>query len=340
MQHGVLFKPFQRKQTVLPWFLRLSLFGMMFTLAAGTMGCERSGKRVKMSKPPNPLVTQRNPKVKGEQLAGNRKAMIRSAQLKASDAASILGGFTYKARSTYIYKKGSRTLRLTRIYTLQQRANGDFRAHLENNRDKGFEVRWINHALYQRDRYRPFRIVSREIAIAHRWQRRGYGQWRSIVGLFGTRLALAQAGQKQIHGRTALQYRMALHGDVQKIQLPKEGTAWDGPVPNSTRGAAAKHKRRLLTASGNVWIDQDSGLALQVAFTGRYSIGEGKDAATATLRIQASFSSLGDPTVDVPQKSVLIGREPDPKDPFAGNKAPSYMQPPPRDTPKKRRRRR
>lgn len=327
------------------WTQLLWLSPIMLTLIGGITGCERSGKRVKMSKPPNPLVTARNQPVKGDRLSGSRDALVRSAQLTVSDAVATLGGFVYQANATYRYKRGTKSLKLVQTYRLEQRKNGVFRSHVTSKGKqgkKGYEVIWLNQALYQRERLRPFRIISKEVKEAHRWQRRGYGRWRSIVGLFGPRLALSQNGSGQHLQRNTTRYSIALHRTPQPIKLPKYGTAWDGPVPNSTRGSAAKYKRTLRQASGTVEVDQKSGLVLKVNFKGSYQIGEGKDTTIANITLNASFVSTGDPDINVPKQVTSIKREPDPLDPFQGKMAPSYMLPPPSldDKKKKRRRRR
>jgi len=322
--------------------LELLVAGCVLTLVGGLWGCERSGQRVKMDKPPNPLTTQRHKPVSGDKLAASRKALVLAAQRNGADAAPTLGGYTYNANATYSYKKADRTVVLKEKFTLEQRADGAFRIRLTNNRNKGYEVRWVGDALYQKERYRPFREISREVAVASRWQRRGFGRWRAMVGLFGKQLVLSKIGTAQHLQRTCVRYRITLGDEAQKLSGLPSGSAWEGPVPNSTRGAAARLQRTLLSAKGRVWIDQRSGIALKVDFTGSYRLGKGKQKTLARITLRASFASLGDPKIKAPAKVVAIKREPDPKDPFAGNDKPGFFQnpPDPRNAKKKRSKRR
>lgn len=319
---------------------KLRLLGLGLLGASLLIACERGGKKVKIGKPPNPLVTQRQAPVKGSTIDTNKQAMVRSANIKVADIVAQMGGFTYSAKATYTYQHGKKTVRLVRTYRLQQHSDGSFRVRLNNSKDQGYEALWDGQKLYTRNRYRPFRVVSTEVAIAHRWQRKGYGRWRAILGLFGKRLALSQAGTSSVAGRTCVAYTVALHQQEQPIKLPKQGTAWDGPVPDHTRGNASKMDRTLLNAEGKVWFDQIGGFVCQIDFKGKYKFGNGKQSAIANIAVTSRLVSVGDPAIKAPTKVAKITGEKDPLDPFAGANAPSYMQPPPsRDDKKKKRRR-
>lgn len=313
---------------------------LCFGLVALT-GCDRSGKRLKENPPPNPLVTKKVDGTQGHLLAGSKKALLKSANLKAADATAILKGFNYTAKAKYVFKKGDKTLTLNEQVKLKQAANGSFHLTLTNNRQKGYEVIWTDKTLYQKMRHRPYRVVSKNIDDAHRWQQRAIGRWRSIVGIFGPYLALTQGGGTNLSGRSVYKYQIALTKEIQEMPKQKEGTAWAGKVPDATRGAAAKKPRIPMSARGQLWVDQESGLPLKVVFRGKYSIGGGKQRAIASLSLNATFSRPTSTSIEEPDDDEIaaVGREVDAYDPFH-RKKPGFLQPPPEDLNKKAKRKR
>lgn len=307
------------------WRTPVFLVWSLFVLA----GCDRSGQRLQEKAPPNPLVQQAPKGVEAHLVTGNKQALWQSAKLDAADAAHILKGFLYTAKASYQYVKSDKTLSLQEKIRLQQTEQGAFHLTVENDRQKGYEVVWVNQTLYQKMRHRPFRVISRNVEDARRWQQRGVGRWRGIVQLFGPYLALSQAGNKQEMGRSALTYQLALLQSAQPLsQKPEEGTAWAGVVPDHTRGMAAKIPRRPLSIQGEVTVDQSTGLVLQVNVTGRYQVGEGKDKVIATLTLQAQYQPNPEPSILPPKQVVLVQHEVDAHDPFA-RKKPAFFQPPP-----------
>ncbi len=322
-------------QTVLSGWVALCLSCLFLS------GCDRSGKRLVEKPVSNPLVQKKPKIVKGHLLAGSKKALLRSAQLSPADATYILKGFLYKATASYRLTRGRRVVKLKEKLRLAQGAKGDFHLTLTNSRNKGYEVIWTNKVLYQRMRYRPYRITSHNTADAFRWQQRSFGRWRSIVEIFGSQLALSRMGTGRQMGRNCNRYQITLYRDPQKPLKLKKGTAWKGPVPDLTRGAAAKKARTPLAAQGELCVDEATGLPLKVSFQGRYRIGTLKDVAVASIRLYAEFITRRDVALAPPEKVVEVKREIDAHDAFA-RKKPTFMLPPPsaEDLKRKRRRRR
>lgn len=329
---------FDRKRPSLLWMVtsRWAALGLGWLIL---VGCDRSGQRLKEKAIPNPLVQSKPQTVKGDSLERSKQALKRSAKLGPAAAAHILQGFHYKATATYKFKKDTRTLELVETLNLAQDAKGDFHLTLNNNQKKGYEVIWSNKTLYQRMRHRPFRVTSHNAGDARRWQMRSFGRWRSIVMLFGAQMGLTKQGLRQHMGRTCQRYEISLLGDPQKPLKFKEGTAWKGPAPDHTRGAAAKKTRTPLAAKGELWVDTKTGLPLKVKFRGRYRIGTAKDNAVGTIELKASFNARSG-VVEKPKEVSVVKREIDAHDAF-GRKKPTFMLPPPSlEEQRKRRRRR
>ncbi|HAA54098.1 MAG TPA: hypothetical protein DCE42_05050 [Myxococcales bacterium] len=302
----------------------LFLFG---AVVVGLSGCKRSGTKLEETKQPNPLYQTERPKVEGHLLASNRRYMYQSATIDLAQANAILGGFVYKAASTYQAKRGGRALLLKHKFTITQRPNGDFHAVVRNNHKKGHDVIWVNGKLYWRGRFRPYRMTSKNLKIAHRWQLRGYGRWRALLGIFGPHLDLQEEGACQQLNRICRKYRVTFRATPHKEKTFEAGTAWAGKVPDKTRGSAAGQPRVPMSASGRLWVDRQSGLVLKVNFRGTYRLGKGQGVVTS-VRLDAGFTKTGGGVISPPQKIVQVGVTPQPKDPFA-RKKPFYFQPPP-----------
>lgn len=306
----------------------LSIVWLVMVALTSMIGCDRAGQRLKENPPPNPLVQQKPQTVEAHLVAGKKEALWQSAKLDAADAAHILKGFVYKEQATYHYVKTDKTLRLQENVVLRQTEQGAFHLTVNNDQQKGYEVIWTNQTLYQRMRHRPFRIISRNVEDARRWQQRGVGRWRSIVHLFGPYLALSQAGESREMGRSGQKYQLALLQSPQPFKLEQEGTAWAGPVPDPTRGTAAKLPRRPVSVQGDITLDPTTGLVLRVHFSGQYQVGDGKDKATATITLQSHYQPNQDSTIAPPPQVVDVQQEVDAHDPFA-RKKPAFFQPPP-----------
>jgi hypothetical protein len=296
--------------------------------------CDRSGHKLEESDPVNPIINRQVKGVQGHLLAGNPDAILHSAKLDAADAASILKGFHYQASATYVYKRGQQTLKLSETVRLDQTPEGPYHLVVNNSQNKGYEVIWTQNNLYQRTRFRPFRITSQDVIDARRWQERGFGRWRAIVGLFGGRILLAHIGDEKCLGRKCYRYQIALSKTASKQMPQTEGTAWSGAVPEQTRGNAAALPRIPTAATGDIWIDSQTGLPLKIDFRGTYNIGEDQAQTTAQIELKASFNSPKLTAVAVPKQIVTVTREQEPLDPFA-RKRPAFLLPPPVDKQKK-----
>lgn len=292
------------------------------------VGCKRKKVDLTESKPPNPLVAKKIDKVPGHTLAQDRKALYRSAQVSFAQANKILGGFVYKAKASYAYTRGGQKVDLNETYTMSQHADGPFRAVLQNNKQKGYEVIWTGKALYWRGRHRPFRLTSRDVAQALRWQQRGTGRWRALLGIFGRHLTLTEQGACGVLNRTCRKYALAFVQTPGPKVAQASGTAWKGALPDKTRGNAAGQNRTPTNARGTLWIDRQTGLVLKVRFRGSYTVGDGKEKMSAKVRLRAGFTRIGGPVIERPSKVVTIKREPEPLDAF-GHKKPFFLQPPP-----------
>lgn len=298
--------------------------------------CDRTGSKLQEKAPPNPLIAKKNKPVQGASLAAKKKLLYKSASFQLSDAANWLGGFRFQATSVYRFKRRSKVLRLKETYKISQRTSGDFRTYLKNSKGRGYEVVWAEHKLYVRFFPKAFRMMSKDIHHAYRWQRRGYGQWRALVGLFGPHMVLKSEGAVSLLSRSCIRYRIGFSSTPDSSRFEKEGSAWGGVVPNRTRGAASKLPRVPKSGKGRLWIDQQTGLVMKVVFEGSYKIG-GK--ATAKVSLKAAFVSRGNPNIVIPTKVLRLKREPDALNPFAHRK-PSYFQDPPQKRKKRKKRRR
>ena len=299
------------------------------------MGCQRKGKIIQETAPPNPLVASKLPNIQGHLLASNRSIFYRSARLSVPEANTILQGFTYKATASYQMINKNRHLNLIEHYTLLQRNDGSFHAKIRNNHKKGYDAIWTGKNLYWRGLYRPYRVTSHNIRIARRWQALGFGRWRSFVAIFGSHIILSEKGACQQIGRDCRRYK--INFSEQTIgKIPKQkGTAWSGPLSGHTRGLAQKYKREPLSAKGTLWVDRRSGLVLKIKFQGRYRIKAKSNNTLAKVQLAAAFIQSGNPVVKPPTKITKIIREPEPLDAFR-RKRPFFLLQPPKKKKKKK----
>ncbi len=309
------------------FFCAVVLFSSLFFSS-----CERGKNRLEERPIPNPLIRESPQFVRGDSLAGNFSNLLKSARLVAADAGKILKAFVFSGEADYSYRKGEKEIVLKEKFSLRQNSKGEYHFLLQNNRDKGVEVIWTGGNLYFRWRYRPFRIVSKNPDDAAKWQKLAVGRWRAAVELFGPSLMLAQVRTAQYIGREAVVYQIALSkapaDSGEKLPL---GTAWEGPVGDVGRGDASKLPRIPLSASGQVWVDLETGLPLKVRFTGRYKIGRGKSSALAEMKLNLRYKPLSQQTIDPPKEIANISQAQDPLDPFAGRKKPFFLLAPPKD---------
>lgn len=319
---------------------RSAIYSLLCCVLLFLTGCERKGSRLKKQEKPNPLVAKKVKSVSGASLASKHKALYRSARITLAEANKILGGFQYQADISYRTKRKEQRIQFSEKYSIKQQAAGPFHVHIKNNKDKGLDVIWSGSALYYRARHRDYRITSKEVYDAHRWQKRGFGRWRALVGIFGPYIQLSENGSTSHLGRSCVRYRLNFRDTPLKKVKAKEGTAWSGKVPNHTRGNARNLPRRPTSLKGEIWVDDSSGLVLKVRFEGRYSVGDkSKEGASIYTKLKAGFVSKGDPTFALPKKVLTVAMGKAPLDPFA-HKKPAYLLPPPDNKKKKRRRRR
>ncbi len=313
-----------------------NLLLLSFALLSLT-ACERKGKIIQESAPPNPLIASKAPELGGHLLASHRDIFYKSAQITVPQANKILGGFTYKAHAIYKMTRKGKQLVLIEHYKLKQRTDGSFHASVVNNHQKGYDAIWNGKALYWRNYHREYRITSHDIRIARRWQALGFGRWRSFVAIFGPHIVLEEKGACQHIGRDCRRYAIRFTQKAQGSYPRRKGTAWAGPLSGHTRGRAEKHHRQPLDARGSLWVDRKSGLVLKVNFDGTYRVKLQPHSMTAKLHLAAEFTGQGNPVISIPKKIIVIKREADPLDPFQRKKPFFLLDPPDKKKKKKRR---
>jgi hypothetical protein len=301
--------------------------GVFLCLALSLTACKRGTATLENKTTDNPLIAKEAKGIAVEQIAQSAKALMQSASLDPAVINKAMNGFTYKAASTYRAKRTEQKLALKEETRLAQLPDGSFHLTIQNDQQQAIDVLWVSEKLYWRGKGRPYRVIAEQPDAARRWQLRGYGQWRALVAIFGEAIRLHAKEDKQIAGRSCRVYGVALRSmtDPSLGNLP-EGTAWQGKLPEHTRGGAADKPRVPNEAKGELCVDTALGFPLQIQFQGAYTVG--KDEATVSVSLTAAFEPAPSNALQIPQKLVTIAQEPEPIDAFA-KKKPFFFQPPP-----------
>ncbi|MBI5069898.1 MAG: hypothetical protein HZB56_16820 [Deltaproteobacteria bacterium] len=209
-------------------------------------------------------------------------------------------------------------VRATERHQVRQLASGDFQALAEvdpgtwSGAESGREVVYAGGMTYARGRYAPFRERPTDRGRdARRFRDESFRLAGEVAGLFGS-LAYEPRGDGSLLGRPARRFgvRLAQAGGSALPAPLAYATAAEGDE-DTRRRAQLLEERVPLAVEGELWLDAQSGVPLQVRLRG--ALGQKSDPRLRTeVDLTARLTGWGDtvPSVAAPQGALPDERKP------------------------------
>lgn len=239
--------------------------------------------------------------------AGDPKEMERACLLDAPSAAALLRSFRLSGKSDYTMTRGRKKIRLRETFDWRQAQNGDFATVLENAQGHGLETWWAGRRFMLRRRYGKVRERPTEGLEHLRYPQDLFGAWASIYKLYRGRLQLRAAEKTSLGGRAAQRFEVSLASapvtDLAE-RLPPHPERMDlGDLKILTAHRRAwRASAKPLVANGSIALDAETGVVLDVDFTGRLALPDKTEKAELTVALQWRMRDVGRPVeVKVPE---------------------------------------
>ncbi|MBL0275407.1 MAG: hypothetical protein IPQ24_04765 [Anaeromyxobacter sp.] len=217
--------------------------------------------------------------------------------LDAGEAATRLGSFDWRGAVRFTATRQGDTAARVQVaerHHVRQLATGEFEVESEVDAGggpgalAGKQVVWAGGMTYARTLHAPFRERPTDRGRdARRFRDESFGLLADLARLYGPALLLDPDGAGEVLGRPARRYRLSLATDGAAAPGGPEARVFGsgGPDADTRRHLAFLDGRVPLAASGEVLVDEATGVPLRAAVRGAFGVKE-----DARVRVQVELS--------------------------------------------------
>jgi hypothetical protein len=321
---------------------RILLVAVMATTALGGGGagctCQRSEnieakERLTKPQPKEISSTKATEPIDVDSLT-TRDTMDRVVHMDGSEIATRLGSFVYASRGELAFGReqdDTTALRSAEDTKVVQSDTGDFSIDVVTGDGSEQKLAYVNEVFFLKNNNGQWRVSRDPSGERNVYRTDAMGVWASFYDLVSHALVVERTGATQHAGRNAIGYRLTLPD--QAAQARQEGAAvTDAPAPptivpgvdggpdTTVEAPEAEDARRERIAqrvamwtkrakpaggSGRLLVDEATGVPLLVEFSGTLVVGDGKDPAKLTVKLDAAMSEIGKAhTLKAPQDAI------------------------------------
>ncbi len=287
------------------------LWVVAFVLAGCPDAADRDAKRRILSSAPElPLAARmaQSP-IEAHKLAEDPVLLRRVLHLTALEAAERLGPFKLEAQVSFDWQRGPELVKLSEDHLVLVRPGGDYHVRVNNDRQQGMELIRAGGTTYGRSRFGRYRVRARDQGRGEEALDDAFGLLRTFDEMVNGRLRLSRPTAAEHLSRRAVRYEAGLGSATPSVAdpaVPPVQYAKDGPTEATALRLKFAERKEPRVVSGEVWIDEATGVPLKAELVGRISApGEGQSEAKLALRIRFAVVAQGDSVVVVAPKSPL-----------------------------------
>jgi len=299
----------------MPRRLALAL-ALLLAAAACTRGADAEARRrvfaaEEPARPAPPVAT-------AAELAEPRRLL----DLDADEAARRLGSLEWRGAVKFqATRQGDSAARVQQVeqHRVRQLASGEFEVESEQDGGggpgavTGKQVIWAGGMTYARNRFAPFRERPTDRGRdARRYRDESFGLLGELARLYGPALALTPAGEASVLGHTARRFTFSLApGPATPVAADGRTFGHGGPDADTKRHLAFLDGRRPVSASGEVLLDEVTGVPLRGTLRGAFSVQE-DPRVRVQVEVTGEVRALGEKVaaVHAPKGALPDARKP------------------------------
>ena len=194
------------------------------------------------------------------------------------EVAARLGSYRFDAQLAFTVSRAGKDVTLTEHQSLKQAANGDFHLTIGNDKNKGFELRWIDGATYDQLSGNSFR-KSRPDGRQTYWRESASGSLKRYYQYFRGYIKFHAASPATYEGRRALKVEFSLdpNGKTPGEDLPFKNRfsnkfAVSALASNKLINKTRRKISRCEDVEGHLIVDEETAVILSYKARGIYVI--------------------------------------------------------------------
>jgi hypothetical protein len=243
--------------------------------------------------------------------------------LDADEAARRLGSFEWAGTASFTVTSqadSASRVQVAERHRVRQASSGEFEADAEIDEGRGpggeagKHVVFMGGLTYARGQFAPWRERPTDHGRdARRFRDESFTMAGDLARLLGPALVLAPAGQVQLLGRTARRFTVALAREVPAAPTGSDSRefAIGGADEETRRHLAFLDGRIPVAASGEVLLDDRTGVALRARISGAFSL-QDDPRVRVQVEVAGEVKGLGQKVAAVvaPKSALKDSRKP------------------------------
>lgn len=244
-------------------------------------------------------------------------AAARTLFMPFGAAAQRLGSVAFESRTYFVFGRGGDEYEQNNTAKVRQDSQGNFHVLLDTGTSQ-VELYLKGEDVFVREDQGNLRQKARRDVRTDSWTDIAWSSIHQSLTLFAPQLRFGKAERETAVGRPALRYALQLVPEGEGIALDPQlaGGLAPLPVPPPARWREIK---KPLSVTGNIWIDEATGVVLKVKLEGRLEIPDRDVRPTQLLvRYEGAVKDIGKVgVINVPKSVPEYVRTPPPVDPIS-----------------------
>lgn len=283
-----------------------------------------------------------------------REKMDRVVHMDGSEIAARLGSFVYASTGELTFGRegdAAPALKSAEQTRVVQSDSGDFSIDVVTGDGSEQKLAYVNEIFFLKNNNGQWRVSRDPAGERNVYRTDAMAVWSSFYDLVAHALVVERTGATRHAGRSGIGYALKLPDQGSKAREEGKAVTDAAPPavivpgvdggPDTTAEAAEEEKTRRervakrvsqwakraqpAGGSGRLIVDEATGVPLLVEFEGALVVGDGKDPARLTVKLNASMQDIGKPqTLKAPEDAIaeIVRRKmpAHPRDVFEDNK--------------------
>jgi hypothetical protein len=315
--------PYMNLRTLLPLFVALTLVG-------GCSKPENKAAKERLSKPepPDPLIAKSEEVIMTGNLADDDKVRDRVNRMGFAEVARRLGSLKLHTVGRLSFNRAGLNVDSSEVIDVVQSPDGDFSVAVKTGDGSTQDLVFANGVLFLKNNNGRWRASRDPVGERNNLLQDSTGVWRSFYDLFEHAASFTPRGETSYQGRSAHKFGISVDdksdearglgaedGPRPRLHVPDAGTADAGNAPVvdekgmqewvSNRVRKWRKRARPAGGSGEILVDRETGVLLQVRFKGDLVVGDGRAPARLHVEIEHDVSDVDrDLQVVVPKDAI------------------------------------
>lgn len=302
-------------------FRRAPLFLVVALATASSLaGCqsrENEAAKERLSQPEavDPLIAQSQEALRASALVDDRHVRDRVNRMTFGEVALRLGSLKLVTEGELSFERTDLKVSSKEKVSIVQSDTGDFSVVTQTGDGSEQQLVFANGILFLKNNNGQWRASRDPVGERNELREEGAGIWRSFYDLFAHAITLENRGATTHKGRSAVRYAVKVgNEESEALALAKgapppprqksddddeEGDA--GPVASerevqqwvSERVRTWRKKARPGGGSGEILVDEQTGVLLKVSFDGRLVVGDQEPPAVLKVKLMHEVSEVG-----------------------------------------------